>query len=40
MPILNWLTRDDDIRTAVSEHHRPPKEVTNLSADDGGAEGC
>lgn len=37
MPILNWLTRDEDIRTAQSVPYRLLEEVPVLSAGDGGA---
>lgn len=37
MPILNWLTRDEDIRTAQSVPYRLLEEVPELSAGDGGA---
>ncbi len=37
MPILNWLTRDEDIRTAQRVPYRLLEEVPNLSAGDGGA---
>ncbi|MBY8978258.1 site-specific DNA-methyltransferase [Rhodobacteraceae bacterium NNCM2] len=37
MPILNWLTRDDDIRTAQHVPYRLLEEVPDLSAGDGGA---
>lgn len=37
MPILNWLTRDEDIRTAQHVPYRLLEEVPDLSAGDGGA---
>ncbi|NAZ38315.1 site-specific DNA-methyltransferase [Rubellimicrobium sp. CFH 75288] len=37
MPILNWLTRDEDIRTAQRVPYRLLEEVPELSAGDGGA---
>ncbi len=37
MPILNWLTRDDDIRTAARVPYRLLEEDPGLSAGDGGA---
>ena len=37
MPILNWLTRDEDIRTAQRVPYRLLEEVPDLSAGDGGA---
>jgi len=37
MPILNWLTRDEDVRTAQRVPYRLLEEVPNLSAGDGGA---
>ena len=37
MPILNWLTRDEDIRTAQSVPYRLLEEVPELSAGDGSA---
>ena len=37
MPILNWLTRDEDIRTAQHVPYRLLEEVSDLSAGDGGA---
>ena len=37
MPILNWLTRDEDIRTAQYVPYRLLEEVPDLSAGDGGA---
>ncbi|WP_017941418.1 site-specific DNA-methyltransferase [Thioalkalivibrio sp. ALE6] len=37
MPILSWLTRDEDIRTAQRLPYRLLKEVPDLSAGDGGA---
>lgn len=37
MPILNWLTRDDDIRTAARVPYRLLEEDTSLSAGDGSA---
>jgi len=37
MPILNWLTRDDDIRTAARVPYRLLEEDSNLSVGDGGA---
>jgi len=37
MPILNWLTRDEDIRTAQHVPYRLLEEVPELSAGDGGA---
>lgn len=36
MPILNWLTRDEDIRTAQHVPYRLLEEVPDLSAGDGG----
>jgi len=36
MPILNWLTRDEDIRTAQRVPYRLLEEVAELSAGDGG----
>ena len=37
MPILNWLTRDEDIRTAQQVPYRLLEEVPALSSGDGGA---
>ena len=37
MPILNWLTRDDDIRKAARVPYRLLEEDPSLSAGDGGA---
>ena len=37
MPILNWLTRDEDIRTAARVPYRLLEEVPSLSAGDGDA---
>ena len=37
MPILNWLTRDEDIRTAQHVPYRLLEEVSDLSAGHGGA---
>ena len=37
MPILNWLTRDEDVRTAQHVPYRLLEEVPDLSAGDGGA---
>lgn len=37
MPILNWLTRDEDIRTAQHVPYRLLEEVPDQSAGDGGA---
>jgi adenine-specific DNA-methyltransferase len=37
MPILDWLTRDEDIRTAQHVPYRLLEEVPDLSAGDGGA---
>ena len=37
MPILNWLTRDEDIRSAQHVPYRLLEEVQDLSAGDGGA---
>lgn len=37
MPILNWLTRDEDIRTAQRVPYRLLEEVPDLSAGNGGA---
>ena len=37
MPILNWLTRDDDIRKAARVPYRLLEEDPGLSAGDGGA---
>jgi hypothetical protein len=37
MPILNWLTRDEDIRTAQRVPYRLLEEVPELSAGDGGS---
>ena len=37
MPILNWLTRDDDIRTAARVSYRLLEEDSSLSAGDCGA---
>lgn len=37
MPILNWLTRDDDIRTAARVPYRLLEEDASLSAGDGAA---
>lgn len=37
MPILNWLTRDNDIRTAARVPYRLLEEDSSLSAGDGGA---
>jgi adenine-specific DNA-methyltransferase len=37
MPILNWLTRDEDIRTAQHVPYRLLEEVPHLSAGGGGA---
>ena len=37
MPILNWLNRDDDIRTAAQVPYRLLEENPRLSAGDGGA---
>src|SRR6056297_3572093 len=37
MPILNWLTRDEDIHTAQHVPYRLLEEVPDLSAGDGGA---
>ena len=34
MPILNWLTRDEDIRTAQHVPYRLLEEVPDLSAGD------
>ena len=36
MPILNWLTRDEDIRTAQRAPYRLLEEVPDLSAGDAG----
>lgn len=37
MPILNWLTRDEDIRTAQHVPYRLLEEVSDLSTGHGGA---
>lgn len=37
MPILNWLTRDEDIRTAARVPYRLLEEVPDLSSGDGAA---
>lgn len=37
MPILNWLTRDEDIRSTSRVPYRLLEEVPELSADDGDA---
>lgn len=37
MPILNWLTRDEDIRTAARVPYRLLEEDSSLSAGDDGA---
>ena len=36
MPILNWLTRDEDIRSASRAAYRLLEEVPELSAGDAG----